>query len=73
MQYVVDAYAKMEEGRIKFLRHNQSALRVDTYKNIKNTAKNKIGDEIGSSCFTFDLQRHSSQHATTVPRQHGYN
>ena len=36
MQYIVDNYSKMENGRIQFLRNNQASLRADSYKNIKN-------------------------------------
>ena len=36
MQYIVDAYSKMEDGRIGFIKRNQDKLRCDTYKNIKD-------------------------------------
>ena len=36
MQYIVDAYSKMEDGRISFIKRNQDKLRCDLYKNIKD-------------------------------------
>ena len=43
MQYIVDAYSKMEDGRIGFIRRNQDKLRCDLYKNIKDANPNKSG------------------------------
>lgn len=43
MQYIVDAYSKIEDGRIAFLKRNQDKLRVDTYKNIKSVEPQTLG------------------------------
>lgn len=39
-QYVVDLYSRVEENNLKFLLHNQSKLRTDTYANFVDAADN---------------------------------
>lgn len=46
MQYIVDAYSKMEDGRVQFLRRNQDKLRCDKYKNIKLANPQKLGKDL---------------------------
>ena len=47
-QYVVDAFAKMELGRLNFFRHNQDKIRADKYQNLKNKDPNSLGKTTGT-------------------------
>ena len=53
MQYIVDAYSKMEDGRVSFIRHNQDKLRCDTYKNIKDGNPEQTGGLYSIKIFLF--------------------
>ena len=41
-EYLCLAFTTMESQRLKFMRHNQKALRADTYKNIKEVIDNRV-------------------------------
>lgn len=51
-QYIVDMYAKMEQQRLNFLRHNQESLRADVYKGLADAVRmddtnmNSIGKKV---------------------------
>lgn len=38
-QYVVDMYAKMEQQRLNFIRHNQSSLRAEVYNGLRDAVR----------------------------------
>ena len=40
-QFVVDAYAKNESGRLQFLRREQDHLGADNYKDLRETIVNQ--------------------------------
>ena len=49
-QYVVDVYAKIEEGRLKFIQVNQSKLRAELYQrlaDVQNSDGTIDGSQIG--------------------------
>ena len=39
-QFIVDAYAKIESERLKFLRREQDHLRADNYKDLRENIVN---------------------------------
>ncbi|KAG2215259.1 hypothetical protein INT45_004236 [Circinella minor] len=41
-QFIVDMYAKMEDNRLGFIRHNQNRLRADLYRNVADAIH--VGD-----------------------------
>ena len=41
-EYLCVAFTTMESQRLKFMRHNQKALRADTYRNIKEVIDNRV-------------------------------
>ena len=41
-QYIVDMYAKMEQGRLNYVRFNQSSLRADLYRGVADAVS--LGD-----------------------------
>ena len=41
-EYLCFAFTTMESQRLKFMRHNQKALRADTYKNIKQIIDERV-------------------------------
>ena len=47
-QYVVDIYAKIEEGRLKFIQANQSKLRAELYQGLADVVQNSDGTIDGS-------------------------
>ena len=47
-QYVVDIYVKIEDGRLKFIRGNQSKLRAELYQGLADTIQNTDGTIDGS-------------------------
>ena len=47
-QYVVDIYAKIEEGRLKFIQANQSKLRAELYQGLAYVVQNSDGTIDGS-------------------------
>ena len=42
--FIVDAYAKIESDRQQFLRREQDHLRVDNYRDLRNTIVNQDQD-----------------------------
>ena len=47
-QYVVDIYAKIEAGRLNFIRQNQSKLRADVYQGLADALQNSDGSTDGA-------------------------
>jgi hypothetical protein len=80
-QYIVDNYAKIESGRLSYLRHNQSSLRADFYSGAVDALDENdhaTGSEIGKkfilpSSFTGGdrYMQQQYQDAMTIVRVHG--
>ncbi len=74
MQYIVDSYSKMEDGRVSFIRHNQEKLRCDTYKNIKDGNPDQLGELIYSiALISVNIFNYSSQKNRWRDRQENYS
>ena len=43
-EFIVDAYAAIEQNRLKWVRFNQDSLRVEKYSNVVNAATDDITD-----------------------------
>ena len=46
-QYIVDNYAKMEQNRLAYIRHNQKKLRCEIYQGLQDAVR--IDDPVGSA------------------------
>lgn len=46
-QYIVDQYAKIETNNLHFVRNNQSALRADSYTNLRDAFESGGGQRMG--------------------------
>lgn len=47
-EYVVDSYAKVESGRLRYLRNEQPKLRADKYKHVREAVEAELrGEDIG--------------------------
>lgn len=41
-EYIIDAWAQVEFGRLRFIQNNQTTLRADTYRGIGDAADNGV-------------------------------
>lgn len=75
-QYIIDMYAKVEQERLNYIRHNQSKMRAELYNGLQDalfsggrditTVGRKIilpSSFIGDSTGTGGLIRHESRHS----------
>ncbi|OMO77055.1 hypothetical protein COLO4_25375 [Corchorus olitorius] len=54
-QFVVDVFATIEEGRLRYIRQNQSAFRFDMLQNVR--------DAVSSAIYTVEFQKRGLPHA----------
>lgn len=44
-EYIVDAWAKVEEGRLQFVRHNQQQIRADLYQGLRDQVNSDLNPD----------------------------
>lgn len=74
-QFIVDMYAKIDQGRLSFLRHNQVTLRRDIQQGVQDAVFS--GDEDMSNVdkknhFTKFFYWWSQTYDAIIPRYHQY-
>ena len=74
-EYICLAFTTIESQRLKFARHNQKALRADSYKNIKELLKDRVpvGDKIHSDDHNLKVGRRVILPSSFVGSPRWYN